>query len=240
VRNKAIVLILVGVLAAAIKASPVDIMAGARGYGLGGAYTAIATDPSAAYWNPAGLAMIPRISIMESNWVLQEVTGLNINYVSVALPVEHVGTISGSWLAMFASLEQMGAGGETETNLAGEHTFSLSIGRRLWEKLLAFENTSLGITINRHTIQTPAANGAGLGFDIGFMTSFPYGIHLGIVGRSIGTDIMGDKINPQVRFGLGWSEVFQDMHKVTIAVTLRISKIVITSISKHLNRLRIV
>ena len=35
---------------------------GARGIGLGGAYTAVTNDANSLYWNPAGLAKIPRVS----------------------------------------------------------------------------------------------------------------------------------------------------------------------------------
>lgn len=38
--------------------------AGARGTALGGAFSAIATDPSALYYNPAGIALMPRAGAM--------------------------------------------------------------------------------------------------------------------------------------------------------------------------------
>ena len=37
-----------------------DIGVGARGIGMGGAYTALADDSSAVYWNPAGLARMDK------------------------------------------------------------------------------------------------------------------------------------------------------------------------------------
>ncbi|MBU0520220.1 hypothetical protein KKA00_12940 [bacterium] len=40
-----------------------EIGVGARALGLGGAYCALAEDPSSFYWNPAGLARVPSISI---------------------------------------------------------------------------------------------------------------------------------------------------------------------------------
>ncbi|HXL72308.1 MAG TPA: PorV/PorQ family protein, partial [bacterium] len=40
-----------------------DTQTGAKATALGGAYSAIADDPSAVYWNPAGLAWIPRVEI---------------------------------------------------------------------------------------------------------------------------------------------------------------------------------
>jgi hypothetical protein len=131
-----------------VSAAPVDCMVGARAYGFGGAYVALADDPSAAYWNPAALSRVTGISFMESNWIFQDVAGLNINYASLALPVPYVGTVGGSWLLKYAKLEE---GPEAVSNVASENLVSLSIGRMLWEKWLIFEKTSIGFSINRHT-----------------------------------------------------------------------------------------
>jgi hypothetical protein len=180
-------------------ASPVDIMIGSRGYGMGGAYVAIAGDPSAAYWNPSGLSCISDISLMESNWILQDVEDINVNYVSLAIPVKHVGTVSGTWLFTHATLEEgWDYANNTPQNAesANEHSFSLSIGRQLWDKLLIFEKTSLGFSINRHAFKTDAGDGASPGFDLGLQTGFPYGFSLGFVARSLGADMMGYKIVP--------------------------------------------
>jgi len=188
--------------------SPVDIMIGSRGYGMGGAYVAIADDPSAAYWNPSGLSRVSDISLMESNWIFQDVENINVNYVSLAIPVKHVGTVSGSWLFTHATLEEgwdYVANKPKSSESANEHSFSLSIGRQLWDKLLVFEKTSLGFSINRHTFKTDAGDGAGLGFDLGFQTGFPYGFSLGFTARSLGTDMMGYKIDPELRFGIGYN-----------------------------------
>jgi hypothetical protein len=196
-------------------ASPVDMMIGTRGYAMGGAFVAIADDPSAAYWNPAGLSQVENMSLMETNWILQDITGLNINYLSFAMPVKFVGTVSGSWLLEYARLEE---GREASKSSSGEHMFSLSIGRKLWEKLGLLECTSLGFSINRYTFVTSAGNGAGLGFDIGLLTGFPYGFRLGVTGRSLGADVMGEKIDPELRFGIGYSGIIKNLHRVTVDI----------------------
>ena len=58
-------LALAGVIAAgAARANPLDIYGfGARAMAMGNAYTALAADPSANYYNPAGLAMTDRVQI---------------------------------------------------------------------------------------------------------------------------------------------------------------------------------
>jgi len=59
---------------------------GGRALGLGGAYTALASDVTAGYWNPAGLSRIlyPEITLMHD----ERFAGLeNYDYGAVALPV---------------------------------------------------------------------------------------------------------------------------------------------------------
>jgi hypothetical protein len=204
-----------------IRASPVDIMIGACGYGMGGAYTAVANDPSAAYWNPAGLAQVSKLSLMESNWVMQQVEGININYASLAVPLKNIGTISGSWLFTHATLEQgwdYANDRAASTASANEHTFSIGVGRTLLSDALIFKRVALGFSINRHTFHTDAGDGAGLGFDLGMQTLFPYGIAFGVTGRSLGTDMMGYKIDPEIRSGIGHSITIKKMHRITTAI----------------------
>jgi hypothetical protein len=210
---KTIAIIVVG--CSLIIAAPVDCTIGARAYGFGGAYVAIVNEPSAAYWNPAALHKIDNISLMESNWIFQNVDGLNVNYASLAVPVPYVGTVSGSWLLKYAKLEE---GSEAITKVASENLVSLSIGRMLWEKLLIFEKTSLGFSINRYTFTSSSTNGAGIGFDLGFWTAFPYGFSLGITGRNLGADMMGEQIEPELRFGLGYIVLIKNMHKISVAI----------------------
>ena len=219
--KKALFLVIVLCVVGQSVASPVDIMIGSRGYGLGGAYSAIANDPSAAYWNPAGLTGVEKLSLMESNWIMQQVEGMNINYASLAIPLKNIGTISGSWLFTHATLEQgwdYTSSSAANTAAANEHTFSLSLGRTLLSDVLIFKRVNLGFSVNRHTFDTDQGDGAGLGFDLGLQTLFPYGIAFGVTGRSLGTDMMGYKIDPEIRTGLGYTVTIRQMHRITAAV----------------------
>jgi hypothetical protein len=103
-------------------------------------------------------------------------------------------------------------------NSAYENTISLSVGRELWNKLAIFENTSIGLTFNRTTFHTDDGNGAGIGFDFALKTRFPYGISLGVVGRNIGADMMGEKIDPSLRFGLGYQVRIKQLHRITVDI----------------------
>jgi hypothetical protein len=210
-------LILTVGIAAAV-AAPVDIMIGSRGYGFGGAYVAVAKDISAAYWNPAGLSAVEEITLMESNWIFQNVEGLNVNYVAFAMPIKAVGTIAVEWLLKHATLEYVDAEDNLQSSSANENTFSLSMGRTLFENVLFFEAVRLGLSINRHTFRTEHGNGAGFGFDAGLLTDFPYGFSLGFTARSLGADMEGEKLDPELRFGIGWSMLLQEMHRLTVDI----------------------
>ena len=65
----------------------IAIGVGGRALGLGGAYTALASDVTAGYWNPAGLSRVlyPEITLMHD----ERFAGLvNYDYGAVALPVD--------------------------------------------------------------------------------------------------------------------------------------------------------
>jgi len=66
---------------------------GGRALGLGGAYTALTTDITAGYWNPAGLASLlyPQISLMHD----ERFAGLvNYDYGAVAVPMGPSSTLA--------------------------------------------------------------------------------------------------------------------------------------------------
>lgn len=71
----------------------IAIGVGGRALGLGGAYSAIADDITAGYWNPAGLSslMYPQVSLMHD----ERFAGLvNYDYGAVAIPVGTVTTFA--------------------------------------------------------------------------------------------------------------------------------------------------
>lgn len=70
------------------------IGAGARGFGMGNAQTAIVNDVTAAYWNPAGLAsadavLYPEVSLMHAAYFANVAA---FNYVGFAMPINESGT----------------------------------------------------------------------------------------------------------------------------------------------------
>lgn len=219
IRTKNISVVAMAFSATVILGKPLDLQMGSRGFGMGGAFVAISDDASATYWNPAGLSQLSSLTLSETNWILKDVSNVNVNYLTGAIPISKVGTVSGGWLMQYANLEQ----GEPGTALHSEsswyeHAFSLAAGRELWKKLWIFENTSLGFSLDRYVLNSGELNGAGTGFDLGFLTRFPYGMRMGLTMRSLGADMMGEKIDPEYRMGFGYVWLARDQQRITVAM----------------------
>jgi tetratricopeptide (TPR) repeat protein len=69
-----------------------EMGAGARVFGLGRAFVALADDPSAVYWNPAGLEYVPRISFSLFHTPLV-VKGASYDFIGFVYPTLQLGTV---------------------------------------------------------------------------------------------------------------------------------------------------
>ena len=74
---------------------------GARATGLGESFVAVANDPSAIYWNPAGLASLQRqeISLSHLEWPAE----IRFEHVSYVLPVRRLGGSLGFQLGVLST-----------------------------------------------------------------------------------------------------------------------------------------
>jgi len=64
---------------------------GSRALAIGGAFTAIANDASALYWNPAGLSNIKQNQILldHYDWILD----VDLDFIGIVIPLKQIGTI---------------------------------------------------------------------------------------------------------------------------------------------------
>ena len=74
---------------------------GVRALGLGGAFSAIADDPSAGFWNPAGLAQLNELQLQFSVYHLSR--DRRQSYISVAAPFGLRGSLGLSWVGFQVS-----------------------------------------------------------------------------------------------------------------------------------------
>jgi hypothetical protein len=82
------------------------VPAGARAVGMGGAFTAVADDATAAYWNPAGLAFMKYKEVYFQHASMFN-AAVQYNYGSLALPMKKEGDLNP---AIAISLIQLGVG----------------------------------------------------------------------------------------------------------------------------------
>lgn len=136
-------LVLSGLLMGAKRPGAVFLMIwpGSRPTALGGAFTAIADDASAAYYNPAGLGFQRNInlSMMHVNWLPGLYQGMYYEYLAVSAPFEKVGTFAFNGVYLTTGETEVY---DSEQQLIGTYTtfdFSLGLayGREINEKLAA-------------------------------------------------------------------------------------------------------
>ena len=119
-----------------------EIGVGAKAIGMGGAFTALANDPSAMFWNVGGISKIGRTSLYfnHSEWIAET----NFDFVAGVFPINETVTIGVSLTALNMAdmevttvLEPEGTGQMFD---AGDYAFGLAVALNLTERF------SIGIT----------------------------------------------------------------------------------------------
>jgi hypothetical protein len=146
------------------------IGAGARAIGMGSAYTAIANDILAVYWNPAGLSRVNRTGeaiFNHASWLADT----KYNFAAVSLNLSTVGSI-GLQVISFSTPEQpvrtiANPDGDGRFWDATAFTIGVTYARNLTERF------SIGLTAKfiSERIFNASANGAA--FDLGIMFNTP-------------------------------------------------------------------
>jgi hypothetical protein len=161
---------------------------GPRGVGMGGAYTAITNDAYSMYWNPAGLAQIPRASagFMHNRYI----GDINFDYATYAQRLNDTAVIGSSFRHMDA-----GSIPSTDINGLGSGFFhprafvwELGYGQHITDLTDSERDVSLGVT-GRYVHQDLVAHGDVLAGDVGMQAHY-YGAlwpwHFGLVVQNFG------------------------------------------------------
>ncbi len=113
-----VILLLISVFAPPADAYFDRLEAGAKALSMGKAFHALADDPSAVYWNPAGLAWQRTPGVLLTHFRPYVVDDLSISFAAVAWPLPaRFGTAAAAW-------HHTGLSG-----VVGEDLFSLGVGR---------------------------------------------------------------------------------------------------------------
>lgn len=170
---------------------------GVRAPAMGEAFTAVADDASAIYWNPAGIAQLKAQEVsMSYNTYLQSTNYSTIHYVAPILPGQTVG----------ASIFYMGYGDIAETTATSRvgtgRSFSPSgtIGTISYAYQV-MENLFIGANFKalNQSIDSYAENGTGL--DFGLLLKDYRGIDIGAVVQNIGS-VNGASLPQTLKIGI--------------------------------------
>lgn len=218
---------------------------GPRANAMGGAFSSIANDATAMYWNPAGIANLNEFQTIFTYTKL--FADININYIGLVIPAGSFGNIGISVTALNVGDMEVTTEyfpeGTGEKFSSGSYSFALTYGKFITEDFAVGAN----VKYIRESIYNSSADG--IGFDIGtiFKTPF-YGIRFASSISNYGTKLQmsgqdllirydpdpqragnnqtldanygTDQFELPLRLQIGISRDFQlfDQHRLTIAV----------------------
>jgi hypothetical protein len=188
-----------------------DLHLGARPQAMGGAYTALANDANASYYNPAGLANCKTGEAMFMHWMFSEVEQVSVDYLALSYPLKS-GALGFAWARKGATLEE--GINNTESTMS-ENDLYVSYGMNL------IDNLSAGMSLKRTSISSKIGDGSGLGFDAGLIYK-PIKAHnwtIGAAGKNLLTDMKDEMVDPFYSFGTAYAIGFsENMHNLAVAL----------------------
>ncbi|MCP4725691.1 MAG: tetratricopeptide repeat protein [bacterium] len=202
-KNLNLAIIFVLILAVPVSAQIANRMpVGARPMGMGGAFSAVANDANALYWNPAGIASLQR---QEFTSMYSDPYGIGTiqSYLGYVLPITDDMAFGVDWMHF----------GQDDDGLAyGENFFDLSYGIRLpwWDISLGANFRMLNREIKWDGVSY--GNPSGYGFDFGVLMKPFENFRIAFSGTDIGgTSVSYDNdkkeeiFYQQFRFGAAYT-----------------------------------
>ncbi|UCF78742.1 MAG: tetratricopeptide repeat protein [Candidatus Eiseniibacteriota bacterium] len=153
---------------------------GARAMSMGGAFSAVASDGTALFWNPAGLAQITYQEITAAHANLYD-SGIKDNYAAFVLPLSRGHVVAGDWYHSGFDDDEL-AFGENRFDLSYGFKVTPSVSLGLTGKLLTRGTDLDGVTVR---------DGKGVGMDLGILASPLSKLRLGLVAQ----DLFDTKLN---------------------------------------------
>jgi hypothetical protein len=143
---------------------------GARAIALGGAFAAEATDVSALYWNPSGLANLQGSAVQMA--YTQYLADIDYNYAAFGTRLGNLGTLAASLI--FLDSGEMEVRTSNQPEGTGERftvrdlALQLSFGRALTDRF------SIGSTVKYIREQVWHSSASAFAFDVGVLFTTPY------------------------------------------------------------------
>jgi hypothetical protein len=198
----------------------IKISQGARQAGMGEAFTGIADDVNAVFWNPAGLSQLTRhqACLMHAVWMLD----VNFEYAAYAFPLGELGTIGiyGVYLNAGEILKtEEDAGGNyilTEEKVgATNFNITLAYGRKLsafFGKDSVFSDFSAGLSVNISSEDVAGDAGGGYGLNLSTLFNPKYeNYSFGMAVENVGFSNNRPSLPLAVRLGFGYRFALENM-----------------------------
>jgi tetratricopeptide (TPR) repeat protein len=195
------------------------ISQGARQVGMGEAFTGIADDVNAIFWNPSGLGQLKRqqFCLMDSIWMID----VNLQYLAYALPIQGFGTIGvyGTFVNAGEIPIILDNGGNPVTTGEKAKASDLNITAAYGKKLSdivgnnsLFSDMYAGLSVNISNEMVYNDNGGGFSANIGALYYPRYeNYSLGLMVENAGVSNNRPSLPLAVKFGLGYRFSFDSM-----------------------------
>ncbi len=153
-----------------------SIQVGPRALGMGGAYVSIATDATAMYWNPSGIARLDnrQLYVSHSQWL----AGISFDYLALVMPLGNLGAAGINLTAMtmpdMEITNELNPEGTGLTFSAESFAVGFAYARNLTDRF------SIGANVKYIVENIWNSSAKGIAVDIGTLFNTPFkGIRLG-------------------------------------------------------------
>jgi len=159
------------------------IQQGARASAMGGAFVAIASDPSALFWNPAGIARLEGIQVMFDHTIW--IADINYNFLGVSFDIGDIGSVGASVTA--SAIDEMNVTTVAEPNGTGQLFRVQDVAASVAIALSLTDNFSIGFNPKFISQSIWETNASAVAIDMGILYRTPFeGFTLGMAIQNFG------------------------------------------------------
>jgi opacity protein-like surface antigen len=178
-------------------ASFLEIPVGSRALAMGGAFTALSDDPTAIYWNVAGLAKLKRSGVIfnHTEWI----ANIQFNFLGAAFKTDKWGTLGLSLTSL--NMDEMDVTtveepeGTGQTFGAGDFAFSLAYAFNLTDRF----SVGLNPKVIHQKIWEMSATGIAIDIGVHYVTPFK-GVTIGFTMVNFGSKMQMDGHNSRILY----------------------------------------
>lgn len=208
-----------------------DITPGARASGMGVAFTSVADDATASYWNPAGLAFVAEdkkeLTLQHSQWLPQLADDLYYEFLGYAQQIDGWGGVGGNITFMSMGEQQEIEEGGTEP--IGEfYSYGISADAAFGTEVAPGLAVGLGLkSIYDHLYYKDNGKGSSFAVDLGVLYNMPeqsFGrLSVGATLTNLGPNMSyggNSENNPlprKFKFGLAWVPFEDELLSLLVA-----------------------